>query len=234
MSITNGVMFGEKHSYRDMGLILVNKKIGEPQVQTKTVVVPSRNGSVDMSEVLAGAVRYGDREISLKFRSLTPYKDRFSVISSVANLIHGEKMQIIFDDDAFFYYLGRIEITGISDNKGALDLELKCTCDPYKYSITTSADDWLWDPFDFEQGVINETSNMIVDGSLEYTLICSKRWESPTIISSANMLLDVDGTEYEIEAGTQILYDLILTEGEHVFTFTGTGVVTIVYVGGML
>lgn len=52
-------------------------------------------------------------------------------------------------------------------------MTLKFECDPYKYELTATDEDWLWDPFDFEEGVIKEYGNQNVDGTLVLTVIGS-------------------------------------------------------------
>lgn len=229
-----GVMFDDKHSYDDFGLIYNTKTISEPVVQKKYVSVPGRNGAIDLSEVLTGNPRYDDREINVTFTIMEPFPKWELKRSEIAQALHGRKMRIVFDDDKAFYWYGRIEVGEIKPEGSTASIEISAIVEPYKHNVTTSAEDWLWDPFDFEFGVINETANMLVNGTLSYILITSQKWENPIIVSDAAMSLTVDGKTYSIAAGSQVLYELILTEGEHTFTFTGNGTVTINYVGGML
>lgn len=224
----------EVHSYDDLGLYMKSCVIDAPTPQTHRIEVQGRNGSIDLTDVLTGNVRYNDRAISLSFRYLGAENTRTALLSNLENFAHGQKLKFIFDDDKAFYYLGRIESISPSVNRKALDIDMTLTVDPYKYNIMSSADAWLWDPFDFEEGIINETANMEVDGELEYTLIAQDRWENPIIISDSAMTVDFNGETYPIQVGSQVMYEIIITSGENVFTFHGNGTVTINYVGGML
>ena len=232
--IDNGVMLGDKHSYRDYGLIMTEKNITTPVPKVKLVDVPVRNGSVDMSTVVSGSVRFEDRDINLKFYSMEKMDKWPMMISNLQNDLSGNKMQFIFDDDIAFYWIGRVNDVTMSVEGPNAYIQVKATVDPYKYSIATSAEDWLWDPFDFEQSVINETADLEVDGSLEVSIIAGKRWDNPIIISDSDMTVAFKGSTYQIKAGSQVMYDIILEEGENILTFTGNGKVTINYVGGML
>lgn len=233
-SIANGVIFDEIHSFMDLELILTDVKISSPEPQTKMVSVPVRNGDIDMSDVVSGNTRFKNRTIVFTFISNKNVEDWLLEISNIRNKIAGQKKRIIIDYDPAFYWYGRITDVSqeISDNIESI--VVTASVDPYKYSITTSEEDWLWDPFDFEQSVINETADLEVDGSLEVSIIAGKRWDNPIIISDSVMTVAFKGSTYKIKAGSQVMYDIILEEGENILTFTGNGKVTINYVGGML
>lgn len=229
----NGVTIGDKHS-SEFNLILVSKTISAPEVQTKKVSVPGRNGDINLSTVLTGDVRYKNRSITMKFINKDVKYDDIPIWKSeIENYLHGQKMRIVFDDDPAFYYYGSLNVEPVSYD-GVAQITIKADVDPYKYSITTSEEDWLWDPFDFEQSVINETADLVVDGSLEVSIIAGKKWDNPIVISDSDMTVAFKGSTYQIKAGSQVMYDIILEEGENILTFTGNGKVTINYVGGML
>lgn len=70
-----GVMFGNKHSYRDFGLILSSKTIPLPKPKTDLINVPGADGSIDLSTVLTdGDVKYENRSITCKFTVMTRLK----------------------------------------------------------------------------------------------------------------------------------------------------------------
>lgn len=230
----NGVMFGEYHSLDDLGLIFNTKTISEPKAQTKLVSVPSRNGLIDMTEVLTGDVRYEDRTISMSF-TITDNVNRWeSKRMELANLFHGQRMRIVFDDDEAFYWLGRVTVGDLKPSKSVATITIKATVDPYKYNITTSEDDWLWNPFDFEFGIINETADIEVDGTKTVVIVGGQRWENPIITSDAEMTVTFDGVTYDIVEGSQVIYDIVIEEGENELVFNGNGTVSINYVGGSL
>lgn len=230
---TNGVTIGNKHSYNDFGLIMTSKNISAPEPQLKTVSVPGRNGFIDMSEVLTGNVRYNPRTIQLEFYTDKAPLEWTSFASDLHNAFQGQKMRIIFDDDIAFYWLGRTELELTNSGRRAT-LTLTATVDPYKYNITSSSEDWLWDPFDFEYGVINETADIVVNGSKSITIAALQRWENPVIVSSAPMTVTFNGATYSIAEGSQVMYDIIIEAGDNTLTFSGNGTVTVNYVGGML
>ena len=95
----NGVTIGDKHS-SEFNLILVSKTISAPEVQTKKVSVPGRNGDINLSTVLTGDVRYKNRSITMKFINKDVKYDDIPIWKSeIENYLHGQKMRIVFDDD---------------------------------------------------------------------------------------------------------------------------------------
>lgn len=213
------------------GLHLVSKSIGFPEVQTKLVEIPARNGALDLTEALTGAVKYGNREVSMSFY----YRgaDADSKASEVANLLHGRKFEIAFDDDPAFYYVGRLTVsTTLHQKRTVLSATVSADCEPYKYDILGSDEDWLWDPFDFESGIVNETHDVKSPGKI--SLYARIAGQTPTFTASAPLTMSFGGESYSLAAGENKFYDIFLAEGENVFTFTGSGAVTLHYRGGSL
>lgn len=233
MVVKYGVTMNDKHSFRDYGLIMTEKKISDPEPQTKYVEVPGRNGSIDMTETLTGNVRYKDRTIECKFATTKRVGEWSSFISSLQNEFQGQNVKLIFDDDAAFYWIGRVTLD-LETSGAVASISLSATVDPYKYNITSSLDDWLWDPFDFDQDVINQTADIPVDGDKEVYIVCSQKWTNPIIISDSAMTVTFEGQTFDVAVGSQVLYDAIFKPGENVMTFHGAGTISINYVGGSL
>ena len=230
----NGVTIGEKHNYNDWGLILSEKVISPPVPKTSKIEVPMRDGSIDLTEALSDEVKFEDRLITLTFTVIDPIATWSAKISEIENYLHGKRMKIIFDDDLAFYYIGRVNVNKWTSNKNIGKLVVECEVEPFKYDVFTSAVDWEWDLFDFEEGIINETGQLVVDGSVTVSLICRRKRMFPIFTTSAPITMLYDGVTYNLLVGSQKFYDLFLCEGVNEFTFTGNGTVSIDYIGGSL
>ena len=228
------VMIGEKHSYNDFRLLLTSKVISPPSPQINKVSVPLRDGAIDLTCALTDDVKYDDRKITMTFTMIEPSKSWPERVSEIQNYLHGQRMKIVFDDDAAFYYIGRISVNEWASSRHNGKLVIEGSVEPFKYDITSSAVDWEWDTFDFEQGIINEMGELIVDGSKTITLICRRKRMFPVFTVSADMTVTFDGETYNLKAGSQKVYDIFFAEGENELTFTGNGTVTIDYTGGSL
>jgi len=228
------VRFNEISSYDDLGLIYNTKTISEPEPQIKTINVPGRNGAIDLSEVVTGDIRYNNRKISITFTVPELFPNWERKRSELAQMLHGQRMRINFDDDLAFYWIGRVEVGNFRKVGANVEVEITADVEPYKYSITTSAEDWLWDPFDFDYGVINETADLVVNGTRQVSLIATGRIKNPIVISNTNMTVTFKGKTYPVISGSHVMYEILLDEGENILTFNGNGTVTVNYLGGML
>lgn len=228
-----GVTIGEKHSYRDWGIILSSKVISPPEPQINKVDVPLRDGSIDLTEALTSDVKYKDRTITLDF-TVTDRSTWTAKVSEIQNYLHGKQLKIVFDDDLAFYYFGRVSVNKWTTDKAIGSLGVECKVEPFKYDMFSSAVDWEWDVFDFNEGILNETGKLIVDGETTIPLICRRKRMFPIFTASTAMTVEFEGEVFDLAKGEHKLYGLFLHEGVNELTFKGNGTVSIDYVGGSL
>lgn len=229
-----GVTIGDKHSYNDWGLILSSKTISPPVPKTNRVSVPLMDGTIDLTEILTEDIKYEDRTLSFTFSVIDKRNTWAEKISEIENYIHGKRLKIVCDDDPAFYYIGRVSVDNWNSDSRVGKLVVNCTVEPFKYDILSSSMDWEWDIFDFDQGIINETGDLIVDGTRTITLICRRKRMFPIFTASAEMTVKFDGVTYNLPAGSNKIYDIFLCEGKNELMFTGNGTVSIDYIGGSL
>ena len=182
----------------------------------------------------AGDVKYDNRTLTFKFSVINPTKNWETVKSALANYLHGQKMNVILDVDKGFYYTGRCTLDSWSESKKLGTLTVKVDAEPYKYSVLESTDDWLWDIFNFESGVIYDLSSITVSGTKVVTVPSMRMKVVPTITVSANMDVMFNGVEYGLTAGVNRNLNIILSEGDNEMTFIGTGTVSIKFRWGSL
>lgn len=228
----NSVRIGDKDLYTDFGCILAHVEIGVPSAQTKYIEIPLRNGKLDLTELLADDVKYDSRPI--KITLLYEGESVMNKASEIENYLHGKKFNINFDEDVNYFYIGRVEVANYTITKYGGKINLTAECDPFKYNVISSLDDWLWDTFDFEEGYINDMSNIVVDGTNKVTLIAEDKSSYASIISDAQMDVTYNGVTVRVGAGTTKLYDFEFEQGENEITLTGNGMVSIDYRGAKL
>ena len=229
-----GVMFGEKHSYRDYGLILSEKDMGAPEPRTNMIDVPLRDGSIDMTDALTKDIKYKDRQIKLTFH-FPGGKDKWAdKMSELQNALTGKRMPLIFDDDISYYYDGRITVNEWQSVGSTGKIVVDITADPFKYDLISSAAEWEWDTFDFETGIINEGGNIEVNGTATVKIIGRRKRSYPIITASEAMTVTYDKETFNLKKGENKVYDIIFMEGENELTFKGTGTVSVDYIGGSL
>lgn len=216
-------------------MALANRHCVQPPVP-KTIYqdIPGADGSLDLSTAIAGRIIYERRAITLNFGCGYPMDKWPEVFSEVLQNFHGREGKLIFDDDPMYYYAGRMTVSEYSRARTLGTFTISVNADPYKYELTASDEDWLWDPFSFEKGIIRDYKELEVTGSLSLAVPGTQRWVIPEITVSTAMTVSYDGKDYELKQGTNKIYDIIIKEGENPLMFTGTGTVTISYRGGIL
>lgn len=227
------VAIGEKKTYDDWGLKLRSLAIGLPEAKTNTVDIPGADGTMDLTEAL-GAVRYGNRELEMIFDVIGEPERWHSLTSQIANYLHGQRLKVILDSDPSYYYIGRLALESEKSDYLTNQITISGDMDPYKYELLSSLDDWLWDPFSFEAGIIREYKGLNVDGGLTVTIPGTRKEIIPTIIASVAMQVEWKGKRYDVPAGTCKLYAISLVEGDNILKFYGNGTVSIDYRGGIL
>lgn len=239
-----GVTFGTKHSYKDWGLILKSRpEISPPNPKTVYIDIPASDGSLDLTESLTGDVKFENRKIKFEFTVIDIRKKWSSIYSEILNYLHGQSMKIILDEDADYYYFGRIRVNEWKSSKRTSTITIEAVVEPYKYEICSSIEDWLWDTFNFETGVIRDYRDIRVDGAINYILHCNRKKVVPKFI----VTLDEEGTDFQIrwnggdwrtyivrESGTYTFPNIKLVQGDQNIYFDGKGSVSIDYRGGSL
>lgn len=191
---------------------------------------------MDFTESLTGDIKYDNRRLDFTFFVDVSYKKWYSLLSEISNYLHGRNLKIILDDDMNFYYIGRAEVNDFKTNKIIGEIIIECDVEPYKYDLTSSEEDWLWDPFSFEDGIINETKDLIVDGELEVNIYGRRKLVSPAFICECQDTLQCifEGQTYNFINGTNYAPNIQIKEGQNALKFIGNGKVTIEYRGGSL
>lgn len=231
----------EYHSYDNWGLYVTNTDcIGEPVLYKKYIEVPGRTGMIDLSEVLSGRQVYISREIKIELAGIRNKILWDGVISSFRNNINGKICRIIFDNDPEHYWRGRVEIVDFSSvlTLGRFQISIP-DADPYKYDVRSSTEPWLWDPFNFETGVITQIGAVTITGTGSITIPRGHMPTTPQIVVSdmisGTFTVTYDGSTFSLATGTNIIPSIMVGGDDEVeLEFTGSATVQIVYRGGSL
>ena len=230
-----GVKFGTQHSYNDLGLILNTFTISEPQPKTKYISVPFRDGDIDLSSSLTGNVVFNNRELTFQFTMFGAKADWETKETEIINSLQGESMNIVFDNDPAYFYVGRVWLDNFDEsNPNHATITVKANVDPYKYDINSTLDKWEWDPFDFEEGYIPSPPEIEVDGEADYYIYGRRKVTFPTFRASAAMKVVFLNKEYDVPFGQTKMYNILIRQGENKLHFVGHGKVSIDYRGGEL
>lgn len=129
----HGVIFGDKHTYRDWGLLTKSRPVISPPVpKTKMISVPGSDNVIDLTQSLTGQVHYEMRTIRFEFVTAAERERWPSLYSEIMNTLHGRRIRIIMDDDPNFYYTGRVMVDGFEPEKKTAVLTMAAQVEPYK------------------------------------------------------------------------------------------------------
>lgn len=229
------------HTLDDWGFALGNNNyISEPQMETIYIDVPYRDGLIDASTAITGRPIFKSRQLSFNLGGTRERDTWDAVISGIRNKIHGRTCQLTLDNDTNYYWRGRVYVENFDRFRGLGSFELNVpNAEPYKYSITTSAEPWLWNPFNFETDMITYIGAWEVSGTLTETIPAGQMPTCPTFVVSDlvgdSITLTVDGSTYTMVDGSNVFPEILVNGVDEVeMTLTGTGNVQCVYRSGSL
>lgn len=207
-----GVMIGEKHTFYDLGLLLSGyPKITPPQPKTHFVDVPGADSALNLSCVLTGHMLYHRRTITMEFNIMAEREKWPEIHSNVMDELHGLELDIILDDDPLYFYTGIVSVKDYDPQKVVSGVTITADIEPYKTRIEETK------------------KSFAVSGSLTAKIRTMKKPVCPVITASAAMQMTHASRTYALDAGKNIIPDVILRHGDNTLTFTGEGSVTLTY-----
>lgn len=231
----HSITIGTKNTWDDWHLIPSSRPLfNPPPVKTSYVEIPGGDGILDLTTAMTGKPMYSNRTGSWEFYVENGFKDWTVLYSEIMMYLHGQEFKAWLDDDTAYYYEGRFSVNQWRSDPAQSLIVIDYNVGPYK-QYAASDEYWLWDPFNFETGVIRYYKNLPVKGTLTIEVIGDVMDTVPTITSTvAGMRVAFGGTTYTLQRGANVIADIVVTQGTNTFTFTGTGTVSIELVGGRL
>ncbi len=232
----HSITIGDKNTWDDWHLIPSSRPVfAPPEVKSKWVDIPGANGELNLTDVLTSYPVYKNRQGEFEFYLPPDSGKSWDIVySEMMNYLHGKAMKAILADDPSYYYEGRFAVDEWKSEKSWSTIVISYNVYPYKNEIFSSLDDWEWDSFSFETGVIRYAKDIKVDG--EYTLVIPGSYQRsiPTIESDVEMTATFNGKDYTIKAGAHKVLGIEFGEGDNTIIFKGTGTVSVNYRGGSL
>lgn len=224
-----------KNTWEDWHLIPSSRPfVAIPELNANTVEIPFRDGAIDLAEAVTGYTTYKDRSGTWEFYIVNDYEYWVTIKKKITNYLHGLKMCVWLEDDPEYYYEGRLTVSDYKPGANNSTITISYVLKPYKLSLASSEDEWLWDPFNFEEGYITEANE--VTSPCEIRIRGGRMRSYPTITTNSNGIsVSLNGgNAVALQNGENVMTNMILPEGENVFVFTGNGKVSIHYREGSL
>ena len=210
------IIFGS-YDTAAMGWTLASWTLSAPEMQTNLVEVPGRRkGPLDLSTALTdGEPVYGSRELVANLECSEGTRlNREATIDTMANWLDGGTMNITLPDDAGHYLTGRVHVAHAA-------VTVSAVCEPWRYAAA--------------EKTITLTATMDAQTA---TLTNAGRLSLVPLLVVAGDAAEVNlvrGTaSWALAAGTYALPDLLLTQGDHQITYSGTGTLTFTWREGVL
>lgn len=173
------------NTWEDWHILPVSRPVfTPPEVKENYIDIPGGNGALDLSEALTKFPTYNNRTGSFEFRVMNHYERDGKLIfenrsaerwaerySEIMEYVHGKCLYAVLDDDPTWFYHGRFSIDGWASGDTWSVITIGYNVNPFKWSATSSMGPWLWDPFNFETGVIWDTvcSDIVINSPNSFT-----------------------------------------------------------------
>lgn len=207
--IRDGISINGRHSFRDYGLCIKEKKIGLPGKRIIRDSVPYMNGSYDFT-TLGGAATWEDREISYTFDILADNeqamnRQRDSIINWLMNIHDAD----IFDDAMpDWHFHGSYSGGDISDEEELSEFTASFICHPFRIAETETA-------------IRLKTGESVIEYGGQAV--------AAFISGSANGSITFNGITQSFLANTRTELSALLEHGTNTITLTTSGNVTLFY-----
>ncbi|MBQ0141762.1 MAG: hypothetical protein KBT06_03005, partial [Prevotellaceae bacterium] len=229
-----------KHTARDYNLFLYSYYMPEPEPKVERVDLPFSSGSIDLTEA-TGIVPYKDREgLEFKFILKDGNAENFAnIVQSLSMFLHGKYLKMIVDHDTSYYYMVRLNVDPKKTNARNSEIVLTGVADPFKYNLLASNEPWEWNPFSFVSGVIQDTSDITVNGEKEIEVMaggiptCPEFYVSK-IETTLSVVFDDITYKFASGAGSYRFPQIRISGDDAVIKFVGKGKVSLAYRGRFL
>lgn len=232
----HSITIGDKNTWDDWHLIPATRPLfNPPTVKENMVNIPEGDGVLDLTASLAGRPTYNNRTGSWTFYVQNGFKDWSTLYSEIMVYLHGQTFKAILEDDPAYFYEGRFSVNQWKSDKDYSQIVINYNVGPYKKEVNNTGSDWLWDPFNFETGIIRNYKNLSVLTTLTVVVEGDIMDSIPVIIASASgMQVTYEGNTYNLAKGANTIPQIVLHSGENTLVFTGQGTITIENTGGRL
>ena len=136
-----------------------------PERKETTYEMDGVNGVVDISDSLTGYTVYENRSDSFEFYALPGFSDWASRYDFMQAYLSGKRVYFLLTDDPGYFYEGFVNVETYEAGDNVSTVTFNYNVKPYKFFMTKSDEPWLWDPFNFENGIVQypRFSNIVVN-----------------------------------------------------------------------
>lgn len=247
------ITFGDKNTWDDWKILPTERPVfAPPKPKTTYIDIPGGNGALDLSESLTGYPIFENRTGSFKFRVMNDYVEWHERYTEIMEYLHGRSMNAVLADDPNYFYKGRFTVDGWASSNTWSEITIGYTVEPYKWSVSSSTDPWVWDTFNFNNGImLNDAfSNIAINSPSQWAsdtfdgVMFGKAPISPVFnvasgssgltVRFVNDYLGIDKTVYLTDGINSIPDFIFYGQDSYTLMFKGVGTVSIEFRVGRL
>lgn len=191
----------------------------EPPVVESLVDIPGRyKGPLDLSTALTdGVPTYGARSLSITLESSEGDRlAREERIAAMVNQLHGQRVAFVLPDRPRHYGTGRLSIETLYNDMAHASVQVTGVCEPWLYAKDEAV-------VPLQATAAAKTINVRNAGTMPVLPLV-------TITGAgASFLLQYGANSWTLGPGVYELPALLLTAGDHVMTYSGSGTAEIRY-----
>ena len=159
--------------------------VAAPELKSNEVDVPGSDGSIDLTEAPQGRSTYQNRTGSWEFiimndfcQPISTHMEWYTAYSNIMDYLHGRRFRVVLEDDAAYFYEGRLTVSDYVSENNYSKITIDYNLAPFKWSIMKTGDDWLWDPFNFDTGIVPSDAYGNQEDFAEFNRIILPCWNS--------------------------------------------------------
>jgi hypothetical protein len=132
----HSVTFGDKNTYDDWNLASTSMPIIQPpSVKSRSIGVPGKNGTLDVTEAITGYPLFENREGTLEFVMLDTSEDWTQKCTDISNYLHGQTLKLSLEDDPNWYYEGYFYVDELKSEEYFSTISIGYVLYPFKRLI---------------------------------------------------------------------------------------------------
>jgi len=189
--------------------------LSNPEQKTNYVEKSGGDGSWDLSTVLTeGLARYKDRSLTVRLENSEGTRaDREALINAMVNLLDGLVWPVVLPDRPDYYVTARLHVAEEYSTPAHAAVVVTGVCEPWLYRA--------------QETVVQRTASSTTQSvTLQNN---GRRAVVPQLETTGNIKLTYGGTLIDLSAGVYQWPELLLTPGNHVLEYSGSGTLTVTY-----
>lgn len=197
----------------------IHKEIQPPAPRQEWVEIPLADGAINAAKYLSDFVFYQTRQIVIGFELRGPRGTWPLTWSKLLRDFHGQEVEVVFSDDAAFYWNGTATVGPLVDNGATAGVTITVNAQPFKRTFET----------------VKALDGLSVSGTVIASVNVPYMRAFPVFETDAEgITVTYQNETWTLPEGESTAYGMTLMEGENNFVFYGSGTVSMTYRGGAL